>query len=128
MFEECTRELNMGLDVIGGARRYRICVVNGGFVSDGLGENGRVRPPGLFTTLANELSEATGQRAWALWPYLAKQEFGLTAFATITRRHVNAYADYLARCIREDLAADPLSPGESLAFVSYSGGTPVVQK
>src|ERR1700737_1466862 len=110
-----------------GAARYRMCLVNGVFVSDGLGEDGRVQPPGLFTTLANELAEATGQRAWALWPYRTKSVFGIKAFAPITRRAIASYADYLAGCIRADLAADPLEPGESLAFVAYSGGTPIAQ-
>ena len=107
--------------------RYRICVVNGVFVSGGIGADGRVRPPGLFNALASELASATGFPAWALWPFISKRVFGISAFLTMTRGAVERYAAYLASCVREDLAANPLQPGESLAFVAYSGGTPVVQ-
>jgi hypothetical protein len=107
--------------------RLRVCVVNGVFVSGGLGEDGRVRPPGLMTTFAQTITAETGHRAWALWPYRSKLEFSIAAFATVTRRKVHDYASYLAECIDEDLRADPLAPDESLAFVAYSGGTPVTQ-
>jgi hypothetical protein len=106
---------------------YRVCVTNGVFVSGGMGDDGRVRPPGLFTALAQAIEVETGHRAWALWPYRAMQDFSIPAFATITRRKVRAYGAYLARCIDEDLTRDPLAPGETLAFVAYSGGTPVAQ-
>lgn len=107
--------------------RYRICLVNGVFVSGGVGDDGRVLPPRLFAALAESLAEATGGRAWALWPYREKRIFGEFAFATITRRAVARYAAYLAACVRDDLRDDPLEPDEALAFVAYSGGVPVVQ-
>src|SRR5262249_19594800 len=109
------------------AGRYRVCIVNGVFVSGGMGEDGRMRPPGLFATLAETIEAETGHRAWALWPYRAKEEVSISAFATITRRKVKDFGSYLADCIDEDLQRDPLAPDESLAFVAYSGGTPVVQ-
>jgi hypothetical protein len=109
------------------AGRYRVCVVNGVFISGGMGDDGRVRPPGLFTALAQTIEAETEHRAWALWPYRAKQEFSISAFATITRRKVQDYGTYLAECIADDLARDPLAPDESLAFVAYSGGSPVAQ-
>lgn len=108
-------------------RRYRICLVNGVFVSGGVGDDGRVMPPRLFTALAESLAEATGWRAWALWPYRSKRIFGVPAFAAITRRAIVRYAAYLTDCIRADLAVAPLEADEALAFVAYSGGVPVVQ-
>jgi len=108
-------------------QRYRICLVNGVFVSGGIGDDGRVLPPHLFTALAESLAEETGWRAWALWPYRTKRVFGVPAFATITRRSIAGYAAYLADCVRADLAADPLEPDEALAFVAYSGGVPIAQ-
>jgi hypothetical protein len=108
-------------------RRYRICLVNGVFVSGGVGDDGRVQPPHLFTALAERIAEATGWRAWALWPYRHKRVFGVPAFATITRRMVAGYARFLADTIRADLIDAPLAADESLAFVAYSGGVPVVQ-
>lgn len=107
--------------------RYRVCLVNGVFVSGGVGEDGRVRPPHLFMALAQSLAEATGWRASAFWPYRTKRVFGIPAFATITRRIIAGYAAYLADSIRADLGRTPLEPGESLAFVAYSGGVPIVQ-
>jgi hypothetical protein len=108
-------------------RRYRICVVNGVFVSGGVGDDGRVQPPHLFTALAERIAEATGWRAWAIWPYRDKRVFGVPAFATLTRRTIAGYAQFLAESIRADLADAPLEADESLAFVAYSGGVPVVQ-
>lgn len=113
--------------VLGGSPRYRIYVVNGVFVSGGIGEDGRVQPPHLFTALAESLAEATGWRATALWPYRNKRIFGVPAFATITRRMIADYATYVAQCIHADVDRDPLESGESLAFVAYSGGAPIVQ-
>lgn len=109
------------------ARRYRVCVVNGVFVSGGLGDDGRVQPPHLFAALAERIAEATGWRAWALWPYRNKRVFGVPAFATLTRRMIAGYAQFLAETIRVDLSAAPLAADESLAFVAYSGGVPIVQ-
>lgn len=107
--------------------RYRICVVNGVFVSGGMGEDGRVLPPRLFTALAERLQEAMGCRAWALWPYRSKRVFGIPEFTTISRRAIRGYAAFLAASVHADLASEPLQPGETLAFVAYSGGVPVVQ-
>lgn len=107
--------------------RYRLCVVNGVFVSDGVGEDGRVRPPRLFVALADSLAHETGMRAWAVWPFRSRRIFGPPEFAVMTRRRVRHYARYLADCVRADLAADPLAADEALAFVVYSGGVPVVQ-
>ncbi|MGI8856389.1 MAG: hypothetical protein ACR2JW_11610 [Thermomicrobiales bacterium] len=115
------------VDFDGRVQRYRLCVVNGVFVSGGVGDDGRVQPPHLFTALAERLAEATGWRAWALWPYRDKRVFGVPAFATTTRRAIEGYARFLADAIRADLNAAPLESGESLAFVAYSGGVPVVQ-
>ncbi len=109
------------------AMRYRICVVNGVFVSGGLGEDGRVLPPQVFARLAEHLAETTGMRAWALWPYCERRVFNVNDFARLTRRGLTRYSEHLARCIHEDLARDPLRPDETLAFVVYSGGAPVVQ-
>jgi hypothetical protein len=108
-------------------RRYRVCVVNGVFVSGGIGDDGRVQPPHLFTALAERIAEATGWRAWALWSYRDKRVFGVLAFATLTRRMIAGYAQFLAETIRADLHAAPLAADESLAFVAYSGGVPIVQ-
>jgi hypothetical protein len=107
--------------------RFRVCVVNGVFISGGMGDDGRVRPPGLFTAFAQAIEEETEHRAWALWAYRAKLEFSISAFATITRRKVRDYGSWLAACIDHDLERDPLAPGESLAFVVYSGGATIVQ-
>jgi hypothetical protein len=112
---------------VGNARRYRLCVVNGVFVSGGVGDDGRVQPPHLFTALAERLAEATGWRAWALWPYRDKRIFSVPTFATITRRMIEGYGRFLADTVRADLIGTPLEPGESLAFVAYSGGVPIVQ-
>lgn len=110
-----------------GAARYRICVVNGVFVSGGVGDNGRVRPPHVFAMLAEQLAQTTGMRAWALWPYCDRRVFNVNDFAALTRRGLTRYSSYLADCIREDLVRDPLAADEALAFVVYSGGVPVVQ-
>jgi hypothetical protein len=108
-------------------QRYRICLVNGVFVSGGIGDDGRVLPPRLFQSLAACLAEATGWRAWALWPYRTKRIFGELSFLTITCRAVHGYAAYLAQCVRDDLRDDPLESDEALAFVAYSGGVSVAQ-
>ncbi len=68
-----------------------------------------------------------GDAGWALWPYCERRVFNINDFALLTRRGLIRYSEYLARCIREDLARDPLAPDETLAFVVYSGGAPVVQ-
>lgn len=110
-----------------GAARYRICVVNGVFVSGGSDDDGRVRPPHVFSMLAEHLAATTGMRAVALWPYCERHVFNLHDFAALTRRSMMRYGAYLAEGIREEVARNPLSPGETLAFVVYSGGVPVVQ-
>lgn len=109
------------------ARRFRLCVVNGVFVSGGIGDDGRVLPPRVFTNLAEWLEQETGMRAWAVWPYGSKRVFGIPEFLKITRREVANYAMNLARSVRRDLANEPLALDETLAFVAYSGGTPIVQ-
>lgn len=108
-------------------RRLRLCVVNGVFVSGGVGDDGRVLPPRVFTNLAEWLEQATGMRAWAVWPYGSKRVFGIPEFLKITRREIADYAAYLAQSVRRDLITNPLEPDETLAFVAYSGGTPIVQ-
>ncbi len=107
--------------------QYRICVVNGVFVSDGVGEDGYVRPPRLFAALADSLHTETGLKAWAVWPYRSRRVFGPGQFTVLTRRSIRAYARFLTDRIRVALAADPLAEGETLAFVVYSGGVPIVQ-
>lgn len=107
--------------------RYRLYVVNGVFVSGGVGEDGRVRPPHLFTALAESLAAATGWRATALWPYRTKRVFGIPAFAALTRRTIEGYAAYLADSVRADLDRAPLTASESIAFVAYSGGVSIAQ-
>lgn len=111
----------------GNAPHYRIYVVNGVFVSGGVGEDGRVRPPHLFTTLAEQLAAETGWHAVALWPYGEKRIFGIPAFVALTRRAIGRYAAFLAASIRADIASNPLQAGESVAFIAYSGAAPIVQ-
>ncbi len=106
---------------------YRIYVVNGVFVSGGIGTDGRVLPPRLFAALAERIAAVTGWRATALWPYASKRDFGIPAFASLTRRATVRYAAYLATSIRADIAADPLRDGETVALVAYSGGVPIAQ-
>ncbi len=108
-------------------RKLRVCIVNGVFISAGMGDDGRVRPGSLFFRLADAITQATGWRAWPLWAYESLQEYGYRHFVLTTRRKLYDYAGYLAACIQEDLARQPLEPGEAIAFVAYSGGTPVVQ-
>src|SRR5690348_10470818 len=107
--------------------RYRVYVVNGVFVSGGVGEDGRVRPPHLFTALADSLMAETGWRASALWPYGSKRIFGIPAFVALTRRAIRRYATFLTESIRADIARNPLHGGESVALVAYSGAAPIVQ-
>lgn len=107
--------------------RYRVYVVNGVFVSGGVGEDGCVRPPHLFTALAERLAAETGWHVSALWPYGSKRVFGIPAFLALTRRAIGRYAAFLAASIRADLDRDPLRDGESVALVAYSGAVPVVQ-
>lgn len=107
--------------------RYRIYVVNGVFVSGGIGEDGRVRPPHLFTALAESLTAETGWGALALWPYRSKRVFGIPAFIALTRRAIRRYAAFLTASVRADIAANPLQDRESVAFVAYSGAVPIVQ-
>jgi hypothetical protein len=111
----------------GTAPHYRIYVVNGVFVSGGIGEDGLVRPPHLFTALAEQLAAETGWRTVALWPYGAKRIFGIPAFVTLTRRAIGRYAAFLAESIRADLLSHPLQAGEAVAFIAYSGAAPIVQ-
>jgi hypothetical protein len=108
-------------------RRLRVYVVNGVFVSAGMGDDGRIRPHGLFTALAQAIEAETGFRAQARWPYRLKPVFGIREFMTVRRRQIHDYATYLTECIDADLRDDPLAADESLAFVAYSGGTPIVQ-
>lgn len=114
-------------DELAETRNLRVCIVNGVFVSAGMGEDGRVRPGALYFGLADAITQATGWRAWPLWAYQSLPEYGYRHFVLTTRRKLYDYAGYLAACIREDLARQPLAPGEALAFVAYSGGAPVVQ-
>lgn len=108
-------------------RKLRVCIVNGVFVSAGMGDDGRVRPASLYFRLAAAITQATGWRAWPLWAYASLPEYGYRHFVLTTRRTLSGYAGYLAACIREDLSRQPLDPDEALAFVAYSGGVPVVQ-
>jgi len=110
-----------------GAPRYRIYLINGVFVSGGVGEGGRVRPPHLFTALAEHLALETGWRASALWPYGARRIFGIPAFVALTRRAIGRYAAFLTDAIRADVADTPLQDGEAVALVAYSGGAPIAQ-
>ena len=110
-----------------GSERHRIYIVNGVFVSGGVGEDGRVRPPHLFTALAERLAAETGWRAVALWPYGSKRIFGIPAFLALTRRSVGRYAAFLAESIRRDVARYPLHARESVALISYSGAAPIIQ-
>ncbi len=107
--------------------RYRVFVVNGVFVSGGIGEDGRTQPHRLFTALAAHLEAATGMRSRAVWAYRDRREYSPRDFFTIRGRGVNRYAEHLAAAVREDLAASPLVPGERLAWVVYSGGAAVAQ-
>lgn len=107
--------------------RYRIYIVNGVFVSGGVGEDGRVRPPHLFTSLAESLAAATGWRVAALWPYGSKRIFGIPAFMALTRRATARYAAFLTESIRADVAREPLHARESVALIAYSGAVPIVQ-
>ncbi len=107
--------------------RYRIYVVNGVFVSGGVDEGGRVRPPPLFTSLAESLAAETGCRASALWPYGSKRIFGIPAFLTLTRRATARYAALLTESIRADVARYPLHERESVALIAYSGAVSIVQ-
>lgn len=109
------------------AERYRIYVANGVFVSGGVGEDGRVLPPLLFTALAERLSAETGWRASALWPYGSKQAFGIAAFIALTRRSIGRYAAFLTEAIRFDIAQHPLHERESVALIAYSGAAPIIQ-
>ncbi len=111
----------------GRSSRYRVYIVNGVFVSGGVGEDGRVRPPHLFTALAESLAAETGWRASALWPYGAKRVFGIPAFLALTRRAIGRYATFLTESIRADIARHPPHDRESVALVAYSGAVPVVQ-
>ncbi len=106
---------------------YRIYIVNGVFVSGGVGEDGRVRPPHLFTALAEHLAAETGWRAAALWPYGSKRVFGIPAFLALTRRAIRQYATSLAALIGEDIASNPLNARESVALIAYSGAVPIIQ-
>lgn len=119
--------MSVGSQLLAKKRCYRLYVVNGVFVSGGIENDGRVRPPHLFTALAESLAAASGWRATALWPYRTKRVFGIPAFAMLTRRMIAGYAAYLAGEIRADLDREPLVAGETLAFVAYSGGVPIVQ-
>jgi hypothetical protein len=107
--------------------RYRLSIVNGVFVSGGVGDDGRVRPPQLFTALAEQLAAETGWHAAALWPYGSKRIFGIPAFVALTRRAIGRYAAFLTASIRADVAANPLQGGESVALIAYSGAAPIVQ-
>ncbi|MGI8690519.1 MAG: hypothetical protein ACR2M3_18215 [Thermomicrobiales bacterium] len=107
--------------------RYRIFIVNGVFISGGVGEDGRVRPPHLFTSLAESLAAETGWRASALWPYGSKRIFGIPAFLALTRRTTSQYAAFLTESIRADVARYPLHESESVALIAYSGAVPIVQ-
>lgn len=107
--------------------RYRMYVVNGVFVSGGVGEDGRVRPPHLFTALAASLAAETGWRAAALWSYGSKRIFGIPAFLALTRRAIARYAAFLTESIRADVARYPLHERESVALIAYSGAVPIVQ-
>lgn len=111
----------------GESSRYRIFVVNGVFVSGGVGEDGRTQPHRLFTALAAHLEAATGMRARAVWAYRDRREYSPRDFFTIRGRRLERYAEYLAAAVRDDLAALPLAPGERLAWVVYSGGAAVAQ-
>lgn len=112
----------------GAARpRTRIFVVNGVFVSGGVGEDGRTQPHRLFVALAAHLEARTGMRARAVWAYRDRREYSPQEFLTIRRGGVGRYAEYLAAQVRDDLAVSPLVPGETLAFVAYSGGAAVAQ-
>lgn len=115
------------IDEAQGSPRYRICVVNGVYVSGGVDDAGRVRPPPVFSMLAEHLAGTTGMRAVAFWPYGKQKVFNIHDFAILTRRAVRRYSVHLAEGIREELAHNPLAPDETLAFVVYSGGVPVVQ-
>ncbi len=106
---------------------YRIFVVNGVFVSGGIGEDGRVLPPRLFAALAEQIAAETGWRATALWPYASKRVFGIPAFAALTRRAITRYAACLDAAIRADIASEPLRDGETVALVAYSGGVSIAQ-
>ncbi len=108
-------------------RRLRVYVVNGVFVSGGMGEDGHIQPPGLFTALAQTIAAETGFRTRALWPYGRKRVFGIPEFLAVRRRHIHDYATFLAERVGDDLRDDPLAADEALAFVAYSGGTPIVQ-
>ena len=110
-----------------GSPHYRMYVVNGVFVSGGIGEDGRVRPPHLFTSLAESLAAETGWRASALWPYGSKRIFGIPAFLSLTRRATARYAAFLTQSIRADVARYPLHERESVALIAYSGAVPIVQ-
>lgn len=107
--------------------RFRMYIVNGVFISGGVGEDGRVRPPHLFVKLAESLAAATGWRAEALWPYGSKRIFGIPAFVALTRRTIERYAAFVAEAIRVDIACHPLQSGESVALIAYSGAVPIVQ-
>lgn len=110
-----------------GSPRYRIYLVNGVFVSGGVGEDGRVRPPHLFTALAESLAAETGWPSAALWPYGSKRVFGIPAFFALTRRAIGRYAAFLSASIRADVARQPLRDRESVALIAYSGAVPIVQ-
>jgi len=107
--------------------RYRMYVVNGVFVSGGIDEDGRVRPPHLFTALAESLAAETEWRASALWSYGSKRIFGIPAFLSLTRRAISRYAAFLTESIRADVARYPLHERESVALIAYSGAVPIVQ-
>lgn len=107
--------------------RYRLYVINGVFVSGGVGADGRVRPPHLFIALAESLAAETGWAAAALWPYGSKRVFGIPAFFALTRRAIGRYAAFLSAAIRADVARNPLQESESIALVAYSGAVPIVQ-
>lgn len=110
-----------------GPAYYRLYLVNGVFVSGGVSEDGRVRPPHLFTALAESIAAETGWRASALWPYGTKRIFGIPAFITLTRRAIGRYAAFLAESIRADVTDNPPRDREAVALVAYSGGAPIVQ-
>ncbi len=106
---------------------YRIYIVNGVFVSGGVGEDGRMLPPQLFTSLAESLAAETGWRATALWSYGSKRIFGIPAFLALTRRAITRYAAFLTESIQADIARYPLHERESVALIAYSGAVPIVQ-
>ncbi len=106
---------------------YRIYIVNGVFVSGGVEEGGRVRPPHLFTSLAGSIAAETGWRASAIWPYGSRRIFGIPAFLALTRRATARYAALLTESIRVDVARYPLHERESVALIAYSGAVPIVQ-